>query len=148
MTSARTYSEAELPVIGAAIAKVLRAGDVIGLTGELGAGKTSLARAILHALGYVGDVPSPSFAIIQPYEPPDVQVATWHVDLYRLDDPADVAELGLAEARVDHALLIEWPDRLGMRWPDMLMLQIAGEGPMRRLTADVPPAWNERWTLT
>jgi tRNA threonylcarbamoyladenosine biosynthesis protein TsaE len=142
------YCEADLPGIGAAIAAVLRPGDAIGLTGDLGAGKTSLARAILQALGYAAEVPSPSFAIVQPYEPPEVRVPVWHVDLYRIDDPEEVGELGLDEARADHALLIEWPDRLGTGWTDMLMLHIEGEGTQRCLTAAVPPAWESRWTLT
>jgi tRNA threonylcarbamoyladenosine biosynthesis protein TsaE len=142
------YVEADLPGIGAAIAAVLRPGDAIGLNGDLGAGKTSLARAILQALGYAAEVPSPSFAIVQPYEPPEVRMPVWHVDLYRLDDPEEVGELGLGEARADHALLIEWPDRLRTGWADMLMLHIEGEGTQRRLTAAVPPAWESRWTLT
>ncbi len=141
------YGEADLPGLGAAIAAGLRPGDVIGLTGELGAGKTSLARAIIHALGYAAEVPSPSFAIVQPYSPPEVRMPIWHVDLYRLDSADEIAEIGLNDARTDNALLIEWPDRLGMRWPDMLMLHIEGDGAQRRLTADVPPAWDGRWTL-
>lgn len=143
-----SYTEADLPRIGAAIAGALRIGDAIGLEGDLGAGKTSLARAILHALGFASEVPSPSFAIVQPYAPPELSLPLWHVDLYRLDNPGEVAELGLRDARTDHALLIEWPERLGARWPDMLMLRIEGEGGERRLTAAVPPAWKSRWTLT
>jgi tRNA threonylcarbamoyladenosine biosynthesis protein TsaE len=143
-----SYGTDDLPRIGTAIAALLQPGDAVGLAGDLGAGKTSLARAILHALGYRAEVPSPSFAIVQPYAPPDVRLPVWHVDLYRLDDPDEVEELGLGDARADHALLIEWPDRLGARWADMLMLSIAGEGSARRLTADVPPAWASRWTLT
>lgn len=143
-----TYGEAELPSIGTAIAAALQPGDAIGLTGDLGAGKTSLARAILYALGYAAEVPSPSFAIVQPYEPPDVRLPVWHVDLYRLTSPAEVAELGLWDARSDHALLVEWPDRLGTHWEDMLMLHIDGDGAQRRLTAAVPPAWDGRWILT
>jgi tRNA threonylcarbamoyladenosine biosynthesis protein TsaE len=134
--------------MGAAIARVVQPGDVIGLKGELGAGKTSLARAILQALGYAAEIPSPSFAIVQPYEPPEVRVPVWHVDLYRLESLDEVEELGLEEACADHALLIEWPERLAARWQDMLLLHITGEGALRRLTADVPPAWESRWTLT
>jgi tRNA threonylcarbamoyladenosine biosynthesis protein TsaE len=142
-----TYQEADLAGIGARIAAVIRQGDVIGLVGELGAGKTSLARAILSALGLVGEAPSPSFAIVQPYTPPDVMIPVWHVDLYRIDQPAEVAELGLNEARSDNVLLIEWPDRLPTSWPDMLIITIEGVGDVRRLTATVPPAWEGRWPL-
>lgn len=140
-----SYGEGELPALGASIAAALRVGDVIGLSGELGAGKTSLARAILAALGLAGEAPSPSFAIVQPYDAPEVALPIWHVDLYRLDNPAEVGELGLDDARADHAMLIEWPERLRARWPDMLMLRIDGDGDARRLTATVPPAWEGRW---
>lgn len=133
--------------IGEAIASVLQPGDVIGLHGDLGAGKTTLARAILAALGLEGEAPSPSFAIIQPYAPPEIRMPVLHVDLYRLADPDEIEELGLDEARYDHALLIEWPERMGARqWSDMLHLTIDFEGPdARRLTAKVPPAWETRW---
>jgi tRNA threonylcarbamoyladenosine biosynthesis protein TsaE len=139
------YTEAELPNIGSRIAAVLQTSDVIGLAGDLGAGKTSLARAILAALGLPGEAPSPSFAIVQPYAPPEVRLPVWHIDLYRIEDPAEISELGIGEARADHALLIEWPERLGSMWTDMLMLHIGGQGAARRLTATVPPAWEGRW---
>ncbi len=131
---------------GRALASMLRPGDVVGLTGPLGAGKTTLARAVLRALGEEGEVPSPSFALVQPYETLVPPVA--HVDLYRLSDPADLAELGLEEWRVDGALLIEWPDRLGSLFADRLDLTLtpAGDG-RRRLTATVPPPWESRWPL-
>lgn len=136
--------EPALRAIGRALARVLRPGDVVGLSGPLGAGKTTLARAILHALGIAGEVPSPSFAIVQPYDTLTPPVA--HVDLYRLDGPADLAELGLEEWRVDGALLIEWPDRLGSLFADRLDLTLepSGDG-QRRLTATVPPSWEGRW---
>ena len=140
------YGLADLPRIGAAIAGVLRPGDVIGLSGELGAGKTALARAILAALGLAGEAPSPSFAIVQPYDAPPLRLPLWHVDLYRLDDPAETLELGLDEARRDAALLVEWPERWGAYAPrDMARLDIAGVGERRRLTAELPPAWEPRW---
>jgi tRNA threonylcarbamoyladenosine biosynthesis protein TsaE len=133
--------------IGAAIAAAVRPGDAIGLVGDLGAGKTTLARAILSALGLQGEAPSPSFAIVQPYDPPDVAMPVLHVDLYRIDSPADIGELGLDEARADHLLLVEWPERMGaVRWGDMLMVTIAFDGEdARRLTAAVPAAWGSRW---
>ena len=77
--------------LGRAIAGQVRAGDVIALSGPLGVGKTALARALLHALGHEGEVPSPTFAIVQPYEllhPP-----VWHVDLYRIEDAGEIEEL-------------------------------------------------------
>jgi tRNA threonylcarbamoyladenosine biosynthesis protein TsaE len=70
-----------------------------------------------------------------------------HIDLYRIDDPADTLELGLEDARYDHALLIEWPERMGAyRWRDMLELHLDFVGnDARRLTATVPDAWEQRW---
>ena len=131
---------------GARLAAELRAGDVIGLSGDLGAGKTTLARAILAALGLAGEAPSPTFAIIQPYDAPDVRLPVAHVDLYRLDNPSDVRELGLEDYADGGALLIEWPERLPAgAWPELLLLRLEGTGITRRLTAKVPAAWEGRW---
>jgi tRNA threonylcarbamoyladenosine biosynthesis protein TsaE len=129
---------------GAALARAARAGDVIALTGPLGAGKTALARGFIGALGYDGEVPSPSFAIVQPYEMLDPPV--WHVDLYRIEESAEIEELGL-DAAADAVLLVEWPERAGEDvWPDALRLCLEfAEGGARRLTAEVPPAWEGRW---
>lgn len=132
---------------GASLAQLAQPGDVILLSGDLGAGKTSLARGFLAALGLAGDAPSPSFAIVQPYAPPEVRMPVLHVDLYRIDDPAEIEELGLDEARYDSVLLVEWPERAGEgRWPDALRLSLEPlpEGG-RRLTWQVPAAWERRW---
>lgn len=134
---------------GARLAARLAVGDVVTLAGPLGAGKTSIARGLLAALGLAGEAPSPSFAIVQPYAPPEVAVPVTHVDLYRIDDPAEIAELGLDEARDDGVLLVEWPERAGAgAWPDALALTLAitADG-ARRLTAQVPAAWEARWPI-
>ena len=132
--------------LGAAIAAQLRAGDVVALAGDLGAGKTTLARGILAGLGHAGEVPSPTFTLVQAYEPPDVSLPVWHCDLYRLDDARQAEELGLDEALGEGALLVEWPDRLGGRlWPHALRLTLVADGDARCLTAVVPPAWEARW---
>jgi tRNA threonylcarbamoyladenosine biosynthesis protein TsaE len=133
--------------IGRALAGSLRAGDVVTLSGTLGAGKTSIARGVLSALGLAGEAPSPSFAIVQPYAVPEVRLPVLHVDLYRLVDPAEIEELGLDDARHDHALLVEWPEHAAAgAWPDALALTISIEPDgARRLTAIVPPAWKDRW---
>lgn len=131
---------------GRAFAGVLRPGDVLALSGELGAGKTSLARGLLSALGLEEDAPSPSFALVIPYAPPQVRLPLWHVDLYRLDDPSEVDELGLEEALYDGALIVEWPERLGWLWPETLRLHISvSPDGLRRLTAALPPSWKDRW---
>lgn len=134
--------------LGRRIALHCRIGDVIALEGGLGAGKTTLARGILEALGLQGEAPSPSFAIVQPYDVPEVTLPVAHVDLYRLDGPEETEELALAEYLDDSLLIIEWPDRLGTTlWPHALRLAIAiVEDGARRLTATVPPAWTERWS--
>ncbi|MBJ6121034.1 tRNA (adenosine(37)-N6)-threonylcarbamoyltransferase complex ATPase subunit type 1 TsaE [Sphingomonas mollis] len=134
---------------GARLAKAVQAGDVVTLAGPLGAGKTSIARGLLAALGLASEAPSPSFAIVQPYRPPEVVLSVLHVDLYRLDDPAEVEELGLEDERYDGVLLVEWPERAGAAaWPDALVLTLAIEPDgTRRLTAAVPPAWETRWPI-
>ena len=136
--------EAATMAMGARLAEIARAGDVIVLTGPLGVGKTALARGFLRALGHEGEVPSPSFAIVQPYE--ELRPAVWHVDLYRVDDPSELDQLGLDEA-ADAVLLVEWPERAGENvWPDALHLSLEfDEAGARRLTAVVPPAWEARW---
>jgi tRNA threonylcarbamoyladenosine biosynthesis protein TsaE len=135
----------ETEATGARIAPLLRRHDVIALYGDLGAGKTTLVRGILRGLGFEGDVASPTFPIVQPYE--DLPVPVWHVDLYRIEDPSELEELALDEARDEAALLIEWPERLGAAlWADALRLSLArAPDGGRALTAGVPPAWGSRW---
>lgn len=134
---------------GRRLAAHIRPGDVVTLTGTLGAGKTSLARGLLAALGLPGEAPSPSFAIVQPYAPPETVIPILHVDLYRLDGPEQMEELGLDEALWDSALIVEWPDRAGEgAWPQALALTIAMDpGGGRILTAKVPSGWENRWPI-
>ena len=114
--------------------------------GDLGAGKTSFARGLLEGLGLAEEAPSPSYAIVIPYDPPLVRLSVWHVDLYRLDSASEVVELGLDDALHDGALLIEWPERLGARnWAETLRLRFEIlESGGRRLTVGVPPSWETR----
>ena len=137
-------SEAQTAALGRQLAGLARAGDVIALGGPLGVGKTTLVRGFLAGLGHGGEVPSPSFAIVQPYDALDPPA--WHVDLYRLRDPAELAELGLDEA-ADGVLLVEWPEHAGPgAWPAALQLTLDfAEAGARRLTAQVPPPWEGRW---
>lgn len=136
--------EEETRALGAALAQVVRPGDVITLSGDLGVGKSMLARGLLAALGHEGDVPSPSFSIVQPYEALDPPV--WHADLYRIADESEMQELGF-EAASDCVLIVEWPERAGAGyWREALSLRLdfAADG-ARSLTAQVPPAWEGRW---
>ena len=98
---------------GQRIAARLRPGDVVALSGGLGAGKTTLARAIIAALGHDGEVPSPSFAIIETYDPPQVRLPLVHADFYRLERPEEAEELGLDHYREGAALVAEWPEHAG-----------------------------------
>lgn len=96
---------------GARIAGCLQAGDVVALEGGLGAGKTTLARAIIAALGHGGEVPSPTFTIIETYEYLSLPIV--HADFYRLEDPSEVEQLGLEDYREGAALIAEWPQNAG-----------------------------------
>ena len=97
---------------GGLLAKQLKAGDVIALSGALGAGKSALARAIIQVIDPTeDDVPSPTFTLVQHYALAD-GTPLWHLDLYRIDDAQDAMALGLDDAFVDGVCLIEWPDRL------------------------------------
>jgi len=125
--------------LGRALAAILRPGDVVALHGDLGAGKTALARAVIRALpspsgGAEGaaeeEVPSPTFTLVQTYERDPAPV--WHFDLYRIEDPEETHELGLSEALDGGITLIEWPERLGGLLPAgalSLTLSYAKAGP-------------------
>jgi tRNA threonylcarbamoyladenosine biosynthesis protein TsaE len=128
----------ELPTLAATealaakVADAAQAGDAILLEGGLGAGKTAFARAFLRAAS--GDatleVPSPSYTLVQTYDTP--RFRAHHFDLWRLDGPAALAELGWDDARAD-LVLVEWPDRLGELWPeDALTIGLVAEGAERR----------------
>jgi len=118
-----------MAAFGARIARRLRAGDVVALSGPLGSGKTTLARAIIAALGHAEEVPSPTFTIVETY---DLDPLLVHADFYRLDSPREAEELGLDDYREGAALIAEWPERAGgfADEPGCLSvtLEIAGSG--------------------
>ena len=140
----RVKDEKAMRSFGGRLANVLKAGDVVTLSGPLSAGKTTLVRGLLAALGHGGEVPSPSFAIVQPYD--ELNLPVWHVDLFRIEDVGELDELGL-EAAGEGVLLVEWPEKAGVAaWPQALGLTLEfEEGGARRLTAKVPPSWQSRW---
>lgn len=130
---------------GKALAHSLERGDTVLLAGQIGAGKTCLARAAISALhDRMGrpapEVPSPTFTLVQVYELPGIQV--WHADLYRLADASEVTELGLEEAFGTEIVLVEWPDRLEAMPDGALTLNIEVPDSGRRVTLR---SASERW---
>jgi tRNA threonylcarbamoyladenosine biosynthesis protein TsaE len=140
-------SPGETCAIARRLAPVLRTGDTVLLTGDIGAGKTHFARcAIQSLLACPEDVPSPTYTLVQTYAGRSGEI--WHVDLYRLVDTSEVFELGLMDAFCDAICLVEWPDRLGdLAPPGALHLTVtADDAPdARRLTfGSRNPEWAPR----
>jgi tRNA threonylcarbamoyladenosine biosynthesis protein TsaE len=143
--------EAATRALGQALAARLRIGDLILLRGDLGAGKTALARALVQAhlatFGIEEDVPSPTFTLVQTYESPDLLIA--HVDLYRIEDASELRELGLAEIADEGVVLVEWPERaeaeIRRLSPDSLdiSLSLMPEG-LRRARLEGRGSWAAR----
>lgn len=114
--------EMEIPDIAATealaqrLAPLLRPRDIVALSGDLGAGKTAFARALIHTLGEPDmEVPSPTFTLVQTYDVSSFEI--WHFDLYRLESPQDAFELDIEEAFAAGVSLIEWPEKLGSHMP-------------------------------
>jgi tRNA threonylcarbamoyl adenosine modification protein YjeE len=142
-----SVSEPELLRLGEELAFIARRGDLLALSGELGAGKTTLARAIIRALA--GDqneeIPSPTFTLVQTYSSPRMPVA--HFDLYRLGAPEEMEELGLDLALRNGIAIVEWPERAGKLLPDSRLdvrLDDDGAGASRRVTLTGHGEWAQR----
>ncbi|SIO00015.1 tRNA threonylcarbamoyladenosine biosynthesis protein TsaE [Parasphingorhabdus marina DSM 22363] len=135
---------------GAEIGRRLRIGDTVALRGTLGAGKTTLARGIMHGLGFDAEVPSPSFAIVQQYEPPETRLPIAHVDFYRIEDPREIVELGLDEILQFGAMIAEWPEHHpDFPWTNGLQIEMKIKpDDTRLLTWQAGPAWKDRWPPT
>lgn len=122
-------SEDQTADLAQEFAKTLRRGDVVCLYGEMGAGKTAFSRALIRAyLNYEAEVPSPTFTLVQLYEQNDTPI--WHFDLYRLEDPEEVFELGWEEALASGVTIVEWPSKLGALMPHSrfdIFITIKGE---------------------
>ncbi|MGH6947764.1 MAG: tRNA (adenosine(37)-N6)-threonylcarbamoyltransferase complex ATPase subunit type 1 TsaE [Kiloniellales bacterium] len=144
--------QAATAALAARLAPLVVPGDVLALEGPLGVGKTTFARALLDALARAQgqepeEVPSPTFTLVQTYERAPAPV--WHLDLYRLEKPEEVYELGLEEALGAAILLIEWPERLGSLLPEErleLIFDFAEEEGARRLELVGHQAWAGRLT--
>lgn len=128
--------------LGARLAGLLaaRQGLLVYLQGELGAGKTTLARGWLRALGVRGAIRSPTYTLVEPYEFDGRSLL--HLDLYRLNDPAELEQLGLSDTPPDRShWLVEWPERGGDRLPAPdLRILLGGRGPSRHARLDASPA--------
>lgn len=139
---------AAMEALGRRIAGQLRPGDVVALSGGLGAGKTTLARAIVGALGYGGEVPSPTFTIVETYDPPAVRLPLVHADFYRLESRREVEELGLDDYRDGAVLIAEWPENAGGFRHEAgclaITLEIAGTG--RKAIVEPGADWVGRLT--
>ena len=135
----RVDALAETERLAQRLAPHVAPGDVIGLCGTLGSGKTAFARAFIRArLGRSAEeVPSPTFTLVQLYE--HAAGAIWHFDLYRLDGPEDAYELGIEDAFAGAISLIEWPEKLGATMPaDWLEVRLAPARTKRRVSSRSP----------
>jgi tRNA threonylcarbamoyladenosine biosynthesis protein TsaE len=132
-----TSSETETSAIGRELAATLSAGDVVLLFGDLGAGKTAFVRGLAEGLGVQRDeVSSPTFTLIHEYR--GGRLTLLHVDLYRLNDPREIEDLGLDELGSDAAMAIEWADKLPKPPPDAILVTFAhANGNTRNITIDV-----------
>lgn len=136
--------------IAIALGSRLRAGDTVLLSGDVGAGKTHFARALIQSLlAAPEDVPSPTFTLVQIYDAAS-GLEVWHADLYRLTDPSETEELGLTDAMEAAICLIEWPDRLGsLRPQDALDIALAAtDGEDHRILTATwsDPRWDAKLT--
>jgi tRNA threonylcarbamoyladenosine biosynthesis protein TsaE len=139
LATRRVESEDAMLMLGAELARDLRGGDVVTLSGELGAGKTTLVRGVLSGLGFDGRVKSPSYGLVETYDVGGLVVH--HLDLYRLADPAELDFIGLDDlVGSESALLVEWPERAGGLLPEPdRHIQIELAGSSRQVEISVGP---------
>ena len=138
--------EAATATLAARLAAIARVGDIIALEGDLGAGKTTFARAFICASGGADrEVPSPTFTLVQVYDAAEAEI--WHFDLYRLAAADEAWELGIEEAFLSGISLIEWPDRLGRLLPQRrlaITLEFSDRPEARRVVIEGDAEWRAR----
>jgi tRNA threonylcarbamoyladenosine biosynthesis protein TsaE len=139
-------NEAATSMLAATLEGVSNTGDIIALTGDLGAGKTSFSRSFIAARGGDGEVPSPTFTLVQLYEFSKGDV--YHFDLYRIETPEEIFELSIEDAMNDGISLIEWPDRMGAYLPlerlDIIMSNGADEHAREAILIGHGNSWTSR----
>lgn len=143
------HSPEETAQSAARLGTLLTPGDVILMSGDVGAGKTHFARALIQSLLVEPeDVPSPTFTLVQTYTIPSAEI--WHADLYRLTSTAEIEELGLSEAFETSICLVEWPDRLGNLRPagalDLTFAQGCADGERNLTCSWENGTWGKRVT--
>lgn len=137
-------------LLASRLSALLKSGDILTFEGNLGTGKTEFCRAIIHALGYDEDVPSPTFNLVQIYEPSLEDLSTpavWHMDLYRLENAQDVFELGIEDGFDTALTLIEWPERMGNYLPTehlKITLSHGDKEGSRYISFAGSPNWQDR----
>ena len=140
--------ETHTAALAARIAAVAAPGDIVALKGDLGTGKTAFARAFIRARGNQGEVPSPTFTLVQLYDAGPTVI--WHFDLYRIRAPEEAWELGIEDAFIEGISLIEWPERLGPLLPQRrleLSFAFGDEPGARRIAIDPGKDWESRLAM-
>lgn len=126
-------TEEQTSQIAAMLSEISKIGDIWALHGTLGMGKSVFARAFIQKLTDAEDVPSPTFTLVQMYAAPHFEI--YHYDLYRLDKPSDIFELGVEEAFYNGVCLVEWPEKMGVLAPrNMWNVEIVPDSKGRKIT--------------
>lgn len=146
-------SQRQIERLAAEIASLSKKGDLVLLSGPLGAGKTTLARAFIRQLisDPSAEVPSPGYTLAQSYAPADgLGPTVWHFDFYRIEDPSEISELGLEEAQAEGVVLAEWPERAGSALAAgglLISLALATRQRQRQVTIENLGGWSDRLKL-